>query len=95
MINLKDIFNSWITYYNPSETELKRAEERFEICSSCEFKKELFKKKKWTLYCGVCGCVIHAKVYSSVISPCPKDKWVDVDKKYKSIPIVKKDKSLL
>lgn len=95
MINLKDIFNSWITSVNPSETELQRAKERFEICSTCEFKKQVLEKKEWILYCGACGCIIKGKVYSSVVNPCPKNKWEDVDRKYKSIPIIKNSKSLL
>lgn len=94
MINFKDIFNSWITSVNPSEIELKRAKERFEVCLGCEFKKEILEKKEWSLYCGACGCVIKAKIYSSVINPCPKNKWYEIDKKYKQIPLMKNDKSL-
>jgi hypothetical protein len=95
MINFKDIFNSWVKIFNPSEMELNRAKERFEVCLGCEFKKEVLEKKDWILYCGECGCVLRAKVYSSVINPCPKNKWEDVDKKYKSIPIMKNKESLL
>lgn len=95
MIDLKDIFISWAKSYNPSKLEFDRAKERFDICSSCEFKKELLKKKEWSIYCGVCGCLIKKKVFSDSISPCPKNKWEAVDIKYKTIPLVKNNKSLL
>lgn len=95
MINLKDIFNSWTKMVNPSEVEYKRAQERFKICSSCEFKKELIKNKSWTVYCNECGCPLEGKIYSSVINPCPKNKWQEVDEKYLTSPSLKNNKSLL
>lgn len=95
MINVKDIFNSWIKSFNPPQKELNRAKERFEICLGCEFRKEMIENKKWTLVCGSCGCPLQAKVYSSVINPCPENKWEAVDKKYDSIPIIKNNKSFL
>ena len=94
MINFKDIFNSWITSINPSKMELNRANDRFKVCLDCEFKKEKIQNKQWTLYCGECGCPLKGKIYSSVINPCPKNKWEDVDKKYNSIDL-KNTKSLL
>lgn len=95
MINFKDIFDSWVSSINPSEKDLKRAEDRYSICIECDLKREIIKNKKWTLYCGACGCPIRKKIYSNVISPCPKGKWIDVDKKYDSIPDKKDDKTLL
>jgi len=92
-MNIKDIFNSWTKVINPTEDEFNRAKDRFEVCSSCEFKKQLLKNKEWSLFCDVCGCSIKGKVYSSVINPCPKNKWEDVDKKYHSIDL-KNNKSL-
>lgn len=91
MIDLRDIFNSWVKSFNPTPDELSRAEERFSICSTCEFRKEVVN----TLVCGACGCPISKKVYSSAVDPCPKDKWVDVDKKYGNILPRKKHNSLL
>lgn len=93
-MNLKDIFQSWTTMANPSELEYKRGKDRFNVCSSCEFKKELIKNKEWTIFCDSCGCPIQTKIYSSVTNPCPKNKWEDVDKKYKQISLIKNNKSL-
>lgn len=95
MIDFKDIFKSWVISLNPSEKELKRADARFDICLQCEFKREIIKNKKWTLYCGACGCALKKKVYSNVINPCPKSKWIEVDKLYDSFPLEKNGQTLL
>jgi len=95
MINFKDIFNSWATSINPSEKDLNRAKDRFDICLQCEFKREIIKNKEWTLLCRECGCALKKKVYSNVINPCPKGKWIEVDKTYDSLTIEKGNKTLL
>lgn len=94
MINFKDIFNSWVKLFNPAEKELNRAKERFNVCLDCEFKKEIIENKKWSLVCRSCGCPLKSKIYSSVINPCPENKWKEVDKKYDSIPSMKSEKSI-
>jgi hypothetical protein len=95
MINIKDIFNSWTKMVNPNEVELLRAKDRLDVCLGCEFKKQLLKNKEWSLYCGECGCPLEGKIYSSVINPCPKNKWEDVDKKYLSNNTYKNKSTLL
>jgi len=95
MINIKDIFNSWKTSFNPSERELKRANDRFSICAGCEFNKEVLTNKEWSLICKACGCPIKKKIFSSEINPCPKSKWMEVDKANGYSVDIKKNKTLI
>ena len=94
MINIKDILNSWITSFNPSEEELSRANDRYDVCSTCPARKELLDGKKWTIICGACGCPLQKKIYSNVINPCPLKKWEDVDKKHNLNTSIKKTNTL-
>lgn len=95
MIDIKDIFDSWTKMVSPTDIELQRAKDRFQVCLGCEFKKELIKNKVWSMFCDECGCPLEAKVYSSTINPCPKNKWEEVDKKYLKNQQYKNKKSLL
>lgn len=68
MINFLDIINSWIDSYNPTPEQLELANERKEICNSCE--NLLYLKDFDTHVCKLCTCPIKKKIFSS--NPCKK-----------------------
>lgn len=73
---VKEIAESWIIAKNPTESQLKLAEERLEICNGCD--------KKVTgiggyLKCDECGCPISKKIFSPKYDACPLHKWLDVE----------------
>ena len=82
MLNFKEIFNAWITFAKPTEQEAKLANARLNICEGCVHKKEIIKKKSWSLLCGKCGCPIQAKVFSNETNPCPMGYWKEIDKNF-------------
>jgi hypothetical protein len=82
MLNFKEIFKAWITFSNPTEKEEKLAKARLDICEGCQYKKEILKKKSWSLVCGKCGCPIQAKVFSDAVNPCPMGYWKEIDKNF-------------
>mgnify|MGYP000005693794 CR=1 FL=1 len=82
MLNFKEIFKSWITFSNPTEQQEHLAKARLDICEGCEYKKEVVKKKSWSLLCGKCGCPLKAKVFSDAINPCPMGYWKEIDKNF-------------
>lgn len=94
MIDFKDIFNSWVTSFNPTQEKLKHANDRFEVCVACEFKKEVLKNKKWSIICTECGCPIKKKIYSNAINPCPEKKWAEVDENHGMNTSKKKNNTL-
>lgn len=94
MINIKDILDSWITSFNPTDGEISRANDRYDVCSNCPSRQELIRNKKWTLICGECGCPLSKKIYSSVTNPCPLKKWEDVDKKHNLNTSIKNSNTL-
>jgi len=95
MINIKEIFDAWVTSFNPNEKEAKLAEDRYKVCKGCDFRKEVFKGKEWSLVCGSCGCPLNKKIYSKAINPCPEGKWFEVDKKHKLFNEMKIDKTVI
>ena len=52
MLNLKDIFTSWVRLTISTEQQSKLAEIRFDICKGCAYKQEIIKGKEWSLLCG-------------------------------------------
>lgn len=86
-INVKKIVSAWVTSFNPKEDERKLAENRFTICSTCEFKGKNILSVD---ICTKCGCPLSKKVFTSLdYTTCPLGKWDDLDKEFKNI---KKDK---
>lgn len=79
MINFKEIFIAWKTSLRPSEFQAKVAKDRLNICTKCDFKKEIFEKREWSAICGKCGCPLEKKIFSQEISPCPMGYWKEVD----------------
>lgn len=86
-MNIKEIIDAWITAYKPTDSQLKLANERFEICNACPEKKELV-----VPFCKQCGCPIGKKVFTQSENPCPLKKWGEVDKG--KLPELKKTKTL-
>ena len=82
MINkVKEIVNSWIISYKPSEYQKNLAEERYSICLGCEFygeKRDITNDE----YCKDCLCPLSKKIFSPKYDACPQHKWLDVEKKH-------------
>ncbi len=77
MNKIEEIFTAWRIAFNPNDRQAALASERIQICDKCEHKKTVP-----VIHCGVCGCALKAKIFSPVISACPKGKWGDVDRKH-------------
>ena len=98
MLNFKEIFKSWITFSNPTEQQEHLAKARLDICEGCEYKKEVVKKKSWSLLCGKCGCPLKGKVYTPNTyldenGSCPLGKWKEIEIEY--LKTFKKTKTIL
>jgi hypothetical protein len=89
---VKEIAESWIIANNPSESQLKLADDRLKICKGCD------KMVKGTLVkfkCSECGCPIDKKIFSPTYDACPLHKWLDVENSDVFGNTRKKDKSLI
>lgn len=95
MLNIYEIFEAWSISFKPTELQKKIALDRFNVCNSCEFKREILKSRRWSLVCGECGCPISKKIYSQVPNACPKKYWKDVDTKNGIIKVIKREDSLI
>lgn len=94
MIDYKEIFESWKTSFNPTETQEELAQKRLNVCLGCDFRKELLQGIKWSAYCGDCGCPINKKIFSKNFNTCTQKKWFDIDSEYIE-PIPYKDLNTL
>jgi hypothetical protein len=94
-MNIKDIMNSWVTKFNPTDVELDLAEKRFEICLLCEHKRLLFNNKDWSSVCVKCGCPIKTKIFSKEYNSCPEKKWEGIDSNFTEIFNHKKNKTII
>jgi hypothetical protein len=68
---VKDIVSAYKIMLNPNDTQEEIAMERLLVCHNCPFLKE---NSAGIKYCGQCGCVIKAKIYSKN-NNCPENKW--------------------
>jgi len=82
MNKLQEIFTAWGITFNPNEIQNELAYERIAICNGCENKTTNVIGMNT---CGLCGCVLKAKVFSPVMDACPAHKWLHIEKKYKNI----------
>lgn len=71
--DLLEIAIAWKRAARPTDEQQQLAEERLEICNSCEYKE--FKSLIRTYICGACGCPIQKKIYTPQEQGCPKRKW--------------------
>lgn len=84
MINVKEILDGYKNYFVGCDSASQElAEQRAEVCASCEFAKKGLHSAilpDYTisevrgLYCRKCGCPLSAKVRSKT-SECPLKKW--------------------
>ena len=51
-LDFKEIATAWYNKLIHSNELKKLADDRFSICLECPSKKEVFKKKEWSLRCG-------------------------------------------
>ncbi len=84
-VNLLEIVNAWVIAANPNETQAQLAKERFDVCSTCDFRKEFIQNKEWSTICGPCGCPIKKKIFTDQMGSCPEKKWNILEENYKSI----------
>jgi len=72
---LHEIAAAWIHAYNPTPEQQRLAEERLEICDTCEYQKRSVITD--SLICNACGCPISKKIFSPRpgIDACPHAKW--------------------
>lgn len=101
-MNIREIVTAWATKFHHSVEQKELGDKRYDICLSCPSHKEKIKNKKWTQYCGECGCPLSAKVFTRSIysdegGSCPLEKWKEVEIEYekKLNRSAKKEKSLL
>ena len=101
MFDFKEIFDAWVTSFNPTDEQRHHAADRARICRGdgvidrCEEYTEVIEKKKWSAYCNGCGCPIDKKIFSGKINPCPLEKWEEIDKKYNTYIGIKHKKTIL
>jgi len=86
-IDIKEIVGAWYNKIKHTPEQKELADKRFEICSTCTYKKEILKGKNWTLKCGKCGCLLSAKVYTEKThldknGSCPLHKWKEAETEY-------------
>jgi hypothetical protein len=78
-----EIAEAWIIATNPTDEQLKLADDRYEICKTCpNLRKVLARTKLEYLQCGKCGCPISKKIFSNSYGACPAGKWIDVENQY-------------
>lgn len=101
-MNIREIVTAWATRLHPSTEQKELGDKRYNICLTCPSFREKIKNKKWTQYCGECGCPLSGKVftrsiYSDEDGSCPLGKWKEVEIEYKSKlnRTAKKEQSLL
>lgn len=76
--DLGEIAVAWYRATNPTPEQQAIADERLNICQSCEFMKPVGTIPLYNGYkCTACGCPIHKKIFSSTPGPqaCPHKKW--------------------
>ena len=70
---IKEIVTAWAIAVNPTEEQKEVAEQRLQVCMTCEFWAESAVGVK---YCKKCGCATKAKVFSPKgMQACPEGKW--------------------
>jgi hypothetical protein len=68
---LKEIIEAYSIMMSPDDRQTQIAMERLMVCNECPANKV---NSAGIRYCGECGCVIKAKVFSTKNS-CPLNKW--------------------
>jgi hypothetical protein len=80
-IDVKKIVSAWMTSFSPNDDEKKLAEDRYNICSTCD------RKEKNLLgidVCKECGCPLSKKIFTLTDKEtCPLKKWDDLDSEFR------------
>jgi len=75
MNKLTEIFQAWVRAENPTPEQKLLAEQRMNVCDSCEHRD--FIKILNVDTCGLCGCPLGKKVFSPAgPNACPSKKWL-------------------
>lgn len=71
MNKLKEIVNAWAISRNPTDEQKEVANKRYSTCNTCPYKiKDLGVER-----CGLCGCILSAKIFTTETNACPDDRW--------------------
>lgn len=70
MNKVEEIFKSWAIALDPNRDQAELAQERIQVCDTCENK-----KTDPYLHCGLCGCPLQGKIYTPVTKGCPDGRW--------------------
>lgn len=71
MNKIREIVTAWAISFSPTEEQKAKAEQRLEICQSCENAGQ----GPLGPFCKLCGCAFRAKVFTPVQNGCPAGKW--------------------
>jgi hypothetical protein len=82
MNKVKEIVTAWITSFNPTDEEKKLAEDRYEICISCD---QRGNNLLGIEVCNSCGCPLSKKIFTQKQQDsCPLKKWDGVDTEFRN-----------
>lgn len=73
-----EIIDAWAAKFRskPDSDRTKLARQRLLICNECDKRKTRgISDKIGFSYCGICGCVLSAKVFTKRENACPMSKW--------------------
>lgn len=71
-----EIAKSWIISMNPTPKQEEIANQRIEVCNTCEERKLSENGLLNFYYCAACGCPLQKKIYSpNGPEMCPNKKW--------------------
>ena len=84
MNKIQEIITAWKLSFTPTEKQVELAKQRYEVCESCENKKNVVGKFP---VCGLCFCPLNKKTFSPKKNSCQINKWNEVDKKFLDILI--------
>jgi hypothetical protein len=94
-IDYKEILDAWIISLNPTSEQQELAKLRLQVCSGCEYRKEMVRGLKWSVLCTECGCPLNKKVFSTTYNACGLKKWGEIDSNYLKPLETKNKKTLL
>lgn len=69
---IQEIFEAYQIMVDPTLEQSRIAADRLRVCDSCENKKL---QANLINICGLCGCVLAAKVFTPKKDSCPAKKW--------------------
>lgn len=73
MFSIKEVVIAYANKVQAAPAKVKRAELRYEICSTCEYKKN---NKFGSEQCFKCKCLLQGKIFTNKgPEACPEKKW--------------------